>query len=215
MKKQFLLLVAVCALVSTTLNAQNEDYKGVASFNVGYSLFNALGKSVATAGSNSLDLNKISTTPTLQVAYDYGFGKVFSLGGAVSYNGANGDIKDFVFTDASGKTSTANYTLKVSRITVGLRALFHYGNAGKIDMYSGIRIGAGIWNNTFTSTNPDFKPEDELARIKNGVAPQIQIVPFGLRGYVTDNIGIGFETAIGSPYMACLQLTYRMGSGKN
>ena len=215
MKKQFLLFVAVFVVLSTTLNAQNLDYKGVASFNVGYSLFNALGKSIVTDGSNSLDLNKVTTTPTLQVAYDYGFGKVFSLGGAVSYNAANGDIRDFVFEDASGKISTANYTFKVSRITAGLRALFHYGNAGKIDMYSGIRLGVGIWNNKFTSTNPAFKAEDELARLRNGVAPQVQVIPFGLRGYVTDNIGIGFETAIGSPYMACLQLTYRMGSGKN
>jgi hypothetical protein len=133
------------------------------------------------------------------------------LGGAVSYNSANVDAKNYSWTDANDKTSLTDYTLKVSRITVGARALFHYGNAGKIDMYSGIRLGVGIWNTDLKATNPNFT-SDEVDNLRSGALPQIQIIPFALRGYVTDNIGIGFETAIGSPYMASLQLTYRLGS---
>jgi hypothetical protein len=211
MKKNiFSLLLSV--LVLTTASAQNADYRNVLSFNAGYSLFNTL----ASAQEKDVTATEFSASalPTLQLAYDHGFGKSFSLGGAVSFNNLKSSAKGFEFIDANDDVKVTDYDLTVNRITIGARTLFHYGNKGKLDMYSGARLGIGIWSFDAKGSNANFDVEEEFGQLRSGVAPQIQIIPFGLRGYVTENIGIGFETAIGSPYMASLQLTYRMGGSR-
>ena len=219
MKKQFLLLVAVFVVLSTTLNAQNKDYRKVFSLTAGANIFSTTGKELLTGTSSDQiggGTGVFKASPTFQVGYDYGFGKVFSLGLAVSYNNASGDVKNVNWLDANKITKTSDINIKsFSRTTIGLRALFHYGNKGKLDMYTGFRLGVGLWKSDIVASNKDFDPYATIPGLRNGALPQAQFIPFGLRGYVTDNIGIGFETAIGSPYFASLQLTYRVGSGKN
>ena len=213
MKKLSLIFLVAMSLVASSVNAQNEDYKDVVSVTAGYSLFNLLAKAANTSstGGSIATGTTASSTPTLQLSYDHGFGKVFSLGGAVSYNSGKVVANDYEWIDANGKSSIGNYTINLSRITVAARTLFHYGNSGKLDMYSGFRVGVGIWNTSATSSNPDFDPEDEFSRLKNGVILNAQAIPFGLRYYFTDNLGAGFETAFGGPYLASFSLQYRLG----
>lgn len=212
MKKGFLFFV-LSVVGFNAMNAQNDVHKNVVSVTAGYSLFNVAGKAASQDVAQGATYN---ASPTFQGSYDYGFGKVFSLGGAISYNEANTSADNYSWTDAAGNVSVGNYDVRVARTTVGLRALFHYGNKGRIDMYSGVRLGLGIWNIKFSSTNPEFDPATEFEGLRSrGVLPQVQVIPFALRGYITENIGLGFETAIGSPYMASLSLQYRFGSGSS
>jgi hypothetical protein len=79
--------------------------------------------------------------PQINLAYDYGVNQWFSIGGAVSYNKVSLDLKDVKYNKTE---NLGNITLGISRVTVGARALFHYGNANRIDMYSGVRLGIGF-----------------------------------------------------------------------
>jgi hypothetical protein len=211
----FATLFAALFLLQSTTQAQSADYKNVMSFNLGYSFFNSAAK---LAKSNSGSTATASSIPTLQASFDHGFSEWFSLGGALSYNSGTSSDSNFSLIDSTGATQSGSYDLKISRITVTARMLFHYGNTGKLDMYSGIRLGAGIWSTGLTSTIPNLSTTDLPGggRAKGtGALPTVQFIPFALRGYVTENLGLGFETAIGSPYMACIQLNYRLGGGKN
>lgn len=197
MKKQFLALALVCASF-VSMTAQNMDYRSTVSFNAGASLFNL------ASGSSDSETFKGSSIPTLQLSYDYAIAKWFSLGGALSYNKAKAEDSNYSYIDDNGNFKTGSYKLGISRTTVGLRALFHYGNTGKLDMYSGLRLGVGIWNLSPDTNISDFDAEDAVDGLRNGVLPQVQVVAFGLRYYVTDNFGLGFETALGSPYFSSL-----------
>ena len=208
--KKILLVFACVGLAFGVIIAQNDSHKNVVSLTAGYSLFNVAGKAASQDVAQGASYN---ASPTFQASYDYGVSNFFSIGGALSYNEAQTLATNYSWTDAAGNVSVGDYDVRVARTTIGARALFHYGNKGRLDMYSGLRLGLGIWNIKFTSTNPQFDPEKEFKGLRgNGVLPQFQLIPFALRGYITENIGLGFETAIGSPYMASLSLQYRLGS---
>jgi hypothetical protein len=216
MKKVFS-IIAICAF-ALSAQAQNDDYRNVMSITAGANIFKTVAKVLidSTLSSNS-DPSKIklTSTPTLQFAYDRGLGKVVSIGLAGSFNKTTADVQDYQWSDLNGKVSTGNYNVSLSRVSVAMRLLFHYGNSGRMDLYSGIRAGVGIWTVGATSSNPTFSFEDEFgSRAKSGTIPQFQVIPFGLRGYITENIGIGFETGIGGPYYASLTLNYRVGGSK-
>lgn len=218
MKKGFLIIV-LAALGFDTIHAQNEEYRDVTSLTAGLSLFNIGGPIVkaalTNAGQNENQLIKTNSIPTLQVSYDHAFGRVFSLGGALSLSQFSAQATNFDWKDAAGNISTGYFNLETTRTTFGMRALFHYGNKGKIDMYSGVRVGVGIWKIKFDSDLTNFTVDKLNGVFARSVSPQVQVIPFALRGYITENIGLGFETAIGSPYMASLSLQYRFGSGSS
>ncbi|NJO69913.1 MAG: hypothetical protein HC830_12085 [Bacteroidetes bacterium] len=53
-----------------------------------------------------------------------------------------------------------DYRTKINRLNVAARALFHYGNSGKIDMYSGLRLGYTNWGVSTNSKDPDYVADD-------------------------------------------------------
>ena len=212
MKKQFFTLALVCASI-LSINAQNLDYRSTISGAVGVNGISLL-SGIVNSASEETGI-KINATPSFQLSYDYALSKWFSLGGAASFNSIKSSATNFSFLDEAGKTRTGDYDFKGNRVTVAARALFHYGNEGKLDMYSGVRVGFKTWTGTLTTTGnlTDNFTADDIFPQKTGL--NAQIIPFGLRYYVSDNFGLGFETALGAPYFAALQLNYRMGSGKN
>jgi hypothetical protein len=211
MKKQLFTLALVCASL-LSINAQNLDYRSTLSGAVGLngiSLFSGL----VNSASEETGIT-IKATPSFQLSYDYALSKWFSLGGAASFNSIKSSGTNFSFVDDAGLTRNGNYNFKGNRITVAARALFHYGNEGKLDMYSGLRVGFKTWTGSLTTTGnlTDNLKEDDIFPTTSGL--NAQIIPFGLRYYVSDNFGLGFETALGAPYFAALQLNYRLGGGK-
>jgi len=225
MKTHFLsLLLFPCAFCAFS---QNEDYKHVISVQSGASLFSPF-RGTITGSQNSSDTTvsfssgKASNFPQLNIAYDYGVNPWFSIGGAVSYNKVSMDLKDVKYNKTE---NLGDVTLGVSRVTIGARALFHYGNANRIDMYSGVRLGIGIWGVTASSNSVDKRLDDVFKEAGGGgiwrtllgnklgggfAMPQVQLIAFGLRGYLTENLGINGELSVGSPYFASIGINYRI-----
>lgn len=193
MKKIF--IVAVATLFSFGVFAQNDTYKSTVSANVGFSLVGGLMEAISTA--EGVDN---SSLPALQLNYDFGVAKWFSVGAAFSY-------QKMGIKYSSWEMEPADFSVNINRTNIAARFLFHYANSGVMDLYSGLRVGYTMWGTNAKDAPSSFDPENELD-IKGGtIAPQL--VLFGLRGYVTDNIGLSTEIAIGAPHFFTLGVNYR------
>lgn len=224
--KKYPVLLGLLLFVFSAL-AQNEDYKHVISVQSGASLFSPFRGNVKSSQeisdtTVSFSSGKMRNFPQLNVAYDYGVNHWFSIGGAVSYNKVSLDLKDVKYNKTE---NLGDVNLNVSRVTFGARALFHYGNANRMDMYSGVRLGVGIWTAKISSNSLDNKLDEVLKeaggsgiwrsflgnRIKGSFPMfQAQVILFGLRGYITENIGLNGELSVGSPYFASIGINYRI-----
>ncbi len=233
MKKISLLFFAL-SIIGSSIFAQNADFKNTVSIQTGASLFNAFKGGVNGINADSVRFSKggFSNVPTIAVAWDYGISKGFSLGISGAYAQAKASVNDLEVANKKGVFEKyGNFAITVPRTTFGVRALFHYGNKGRMDLYSGLRLGVSLWSVKLSGKID----QDVLARAINEIANQTglpdatlnngfgnklktkasfatgsaQLILFGLRGYVTNNIGINFELAAGAPYAASLGLDYR------
>jgi hypothetical protein len=73
-------------------------------------------------------------------------------------------------------------------------------------MYSGLRIGYTNWNFSTTTTDPNFDGAESF----NGGKPAFQVILFGIRGYITENIGLNTELAVGGPHFFSAGLNVRL-----
>jgi Outer membrane protein beta-barrel domain len=217
MKKVFLMLALFGCL--TAAHAQNEDYRSTLSLSAGlngWQLISLVDNISYDEDAATTENFSFTATPSFSFSYDYGITKWFSLGGSASWNRVKvGADRIVINLDSDNNAETYDGPLKVdaSRIHIGIRPLFHYANNGKLDLYSGLRIGAIIWSGNIDA-DKELLPDDVLPFLRaSGVRPGVQVIPFGLRGYVNDNLGFGFELAIGAPHFAAAQLNYRFGGG--
>ncbi|MCD6557194.1 MAG: hypothetical protein J7K64_08385 [Bacteroidales bacterium] len=190
MKKRITITVLAIFIVASSAFAQ--DYKSTVSADAGISL---VGRVISLVV-NIDTLGGYSTIPVMQLSYDYMVTDFLSAGVAGSY-------QQYKFSDANGK-------IVVKRMNFALRALFHYGNSDKLDMYSGIRLGMTNWG--FDYDVPTDDPTLEALQGSNSLTGfhfSPQLVAFGVRGYFTDNIGANLEFAIGSPYYMMGGVNYR------
>lgn len=228
-KKIVLFIVAI--LVINFVKAQNADFRNNLSFQLGANGFNVLAGAVkekTEPGEVQYKYGKYSASPTFQFAWDYGLRKWVSVGIAGSYNRAKYSYTDLVI---KGK-DLGDVALIGSRTTFSGRVLFHYANRNQLDLYSGIRLGVGLWSGRI-SVDVDDELEQELldeidenlsgfvpgfirnrlldnAGARAGfVAPQAQLIPFGFRWSITDKLGLGGEFGFGSPYFISGGLNYR------
>lgn len=212
MKSKILLLTfLVTAGFLTTSTAQNADYKHVVSATAGLNLLQIVAL-LDNIDANTAENLKIKGTASYGLTYDYGINKWFSLGGATAFN------KFSVFADVinisleDGTTYSGPVDLKLSRTNIAIRPLFHYFNEGKVDFYSGFRVGVNIWSINFKADD-GLLPEDITGRVRDsGAGVAFQVIPFGMRGYITPNLALGFETGLGSPHYLSAQLSYRLGN---
>ncbi len=210
MKKQILALALICTSFSGF--AQNEDYRSTASLNVGTNAFNLFKGLIVAVNEELGGKTTMTATPSFALGYDYAVKPWLSIGGQAAFNSFV--INTDRIEDSAGKTQIGDLKVAASRIPIQARLLFHYGNSGKLDMYSGFSAGVSIWNAKATGslvTTYDGLEDNPFRGVKGGVNGTGQLILFGIRGYVTDNIGIGFESALGAPYFASLQLNYRLG----
>ncbi len=210
MKQKNLFLIPFIALCAfTTTFAQNSEYRNTVSVSGGLNLFQvfALAEDFIE---DSLQTNlKLNATGSYAVQYDRSINNWFSLGGSVSYNTATIKADNLkLYDDNDVLYYNGAFEGRVTRTTIALRPLLHYGK-GRVDMYSGARLGVGIWTGKVKAED-DITINDVIDQARTaGAALSMQIIAFGLRGYVTPNIGLGFELALGSPHYAALQLNYR------
>lgn len=217
---RFYLAFALLFLFSFGVVAQNTDFRSNLSVNTGLTIIGAGFKALdgenfedfadATTDSGFSDVQGAfsgKAAPAIQINYDYSVKRWFSIGGGVSYQRLGFDVTDFAYTDdeTGDRTSASELNVDANRFNIAVRALFHYGNINKVDMYSGFRVGTTIYGLKVETTDQSIK--DDLGT--GFILPSVQIIPFALRGYVTENIGISFETAILGPHALALGLNYR------
>ncbi len=217
--KNCLVVLAILA-VSSSAFAQNEAYKNTVSASVGLHLLSFIGGNDVDINANdsnaqlSIGSVKATAVPSLQLAYDHGFKKWFSLGAGVTYGKIGIKTTDFDFkSDSNFVKGDVNFG--ISRTTIQIRPLFHYANTDRLDLYSGIRVGLSIWSLGVSGDfEGKFEDVDEQIDLPGGLRgsvalPNVQVTLLGLRGYLTENIAAGFELNIGSPYYASAQVAYR------
>jgi hypothetical protein len=208
--KRILGILIVLVLFVNISTAQNEEYKSTVCVNAGFSMasfFIKLRNAVADFGKP-----KSTSYPALQVTYDYGLAKWLSMGVAGSYQMMEVSsftyINDSLLFNYSGPSNdNVSYKDDLTRLNVAVRALFHYSNSDKIDLYSGIRFGMTNWKSTTNNSNKDYDALDTWGTRNNFAT---QIVLFGMRGYFTNHFGMNMEFAIGAPHFFSIGLNYRL-----
>lgn len=213
MKSKILLLTFfITAGFLSNSTAQNADYKHVVSASAGLNVFQIVALLDNIDENNDAENLSIKGTASYGFTYDYGINNWFSLGGAIAYNkfSLNADVLNVNLDD--GTTYSGPVDLKLSRTNIAVRPLFHYLNNGRVDLYSGFRLGVNIWSLNFKA-DEGLLPEDVTGRVRDsGAGPAFQIIPFGMRGYITPNLALGFETGFGAPHYLSAQLSYRLGN---
>lgn len=173
--------------------SQDKTYKSTVSLGVGQSMVKALAD--VFLNNNSFDSTglKYTSLPAFYGNYDYQINEFFSVGAA-------GSFQLFKL-----KNTVTSEFVQINRTNIGIRALFHYGNTDKMDMYSGVRLSTTMWdlstNITGDPSVTEFVDDLNASRFFDKaivIAPQI--VAFGIKGYFTDMFGAHMEFSIGSPY---------------
>lgn len=211
MKRRNIVLSALFALgFLSAAQAQNEQYRHTISAAAGLNAFQIIALADNFGDNQNAQNASITATGSYGLTYDYGFKNWFSLGGALSYNNLKASASQIDVLKDDGTTYSGPVDLTVARTNIALRPLFHYGNKGRIDMYSGLRVGVSIWSGSIEA-GPGLLPEDVIDSARGtGAAVGLQLIPFGLRGYLNENLAIGFETGFGAPHYAAFQVSYRM-----
>lgn len=154
-------------------------------------------------GPEETGLARLSGTLAPTLAYGYRLNRVLSVGAALSTQRLRFD-RFRGFDDGTA----ANARLDVRRYLIGTRLLFHYGRSESVELYSGLRAGVTVWRFTargFASDNVDLT-EGQGA---TGLTPQLTLIPFGVRAYLTDELSLGGELGVGSPHILAAQVAYR------
>jgi len=203
MKKLFtILLISIFVLgISNKSFSQNMDHRSTISANVGVSLIATILEAAIATDENGASREGITHIPAVQFNYDFAVLKFLTVGGGISYESIS---LTGTGTDANGVTYTANVSASVMNFAA--RALFHYANSGRLDLYSGVRMGyevAGFSASITDGTESAYTPPANYGFM----APQL--VLFGFRGYFTDNFGASAELAIGWPHFFTVGLNYR------
>lgn len=199
MKKLVVLFFLTVQIVfCAKLYSQNRPGQQVVTVGAGSSVLGFALRLASTA--LSLNGQRLSITPMLSAGYDNALDSVFSLGFIYS-------VQTFTLSQQSG-----NYTDKFSIVhnNFAFRSLLHLTKKSeKNDFYMGARIGYSLFN--FRSTLPVNNIPNEAFSLFSGYSFQALM---GYRGYLTEDIGIGFEFAFGRPYWSSIFLCYRFGQTK-
>ncbi len=195
MKKLSLVIFAIAMALQGF--SQNDDYKLTITGGVGFTLSGAFMSAVEGASLGTVDKTGI---PNLELGLDYGLTKWFSMGVMGAYQSSG------ITEDLNG--SINEYSL--SRMYIGTSFLFHYANSGRVDLFSGIRAGYKNWSysSTIDVGTTDEINFDDIGFFGDGLG--FQVLLFGLRGYLTENIGVNVEVlGIGAPHISSIGVSYR------
>ena len=231
MKNSFFALKAIafvlfCGLFTQNLTAQNTNSLGTDEFprsnvsmGVGpniYLLWRRVDKNLTQ--SDTVKWGKVNTyaSPTFNFNYDYAITNVFSLGLAIGYNRLGLEFNDLDYTSNDGETFIrGDLAAGLSRTSITIRPLFHYGRSEKVDMYSGLRVGGAIWTLKFTGDG-EAKARDQFQKSLSGafgrgatVVPNFGLTLFGINYYPITNLGFGGELNIGQPYSVAASVNFR------
>lgn len=191
MRKLLVLIFVVFAFTfSNDVKAQQESGQVVLSAGAGYSVISKL----LSVGEN------VQSIPPLYLNADYGITNNLSIGLAGSYSSISYDDV-LISTDDMGNIIEEDVNVQGSRNTVAARVLFHFGDNPKLDQYAGLRAGMTFWG----WNDESLVDEENLSA--NNLSYRIL---YGMRAYLTDNLGVNLEIGIGSPYFFNGGISYRL-----
>ena len=217
MKKYIVIAcLSICCVLG--LKAQNEDFKHSFSLGVGTNVFQLASYSAQLLPASVRNNATFHATPSFLINYDYAFNNRFSLGAGLGVTNGNANYQDAF--QVLGKTISGAVRVSYTRIPVQVRGLFHYVNNERWDIYSGLNVGASIWRTKISGTGSanikDLNSQDLQKNLRGvplgGTFVALQVIGFGIRYNVTDNIGVGGEVAIGPPSYLSLRVNYRLAS---
>ena len=208
MKKIILFSFALILGLATQTQAQNDDYRMNAGVSVNYTFTGTFINNATEnlAGAFTDEVVSRKSTPSIQLTFDYGLTKWFSIGAAFSTQKLGLVSKNGTFTDSLGMSFPNPYEASLTRTSIALRPLFHYANNDRLDLYSGLRIQYFSSKEENGSLNPNTTDVLDFPT-KTGFG--VGIVAFGARYYITENIGLGTEINIGRPYVVNLSVNAR------
>lgn len=211
MKKTILLIITIVAVFvfipNNSLSAQHQNYKQNIYAGAGLSLVGFLFDVINVTGGSAVSTTSL---PAIQLTYDYALTPKISTGLAFSYQGFGLNVTDYsYYNEDTGNFTTESFSADLKGYNFAARVLYHYGKKEEVDMYSGLRLGVEHWN---TITESTVEVVDDFFGNNNtsgtNFAPQIII--FGLRYYVSDDIGFSFESVIGTPHFLSVGVNYRL-----
>lgn len=211
MKKTIYLASAFFILAFFILPKQGsaQKYQGqvVITGGAGYSV-TGLFLGLISDGLNATGAVSSSKTPVILGGVDYGISDRFSLGAIYTYQGVTMKYNTYEFTDANNNvvTVTGDFKDRLTRQSIGIRPLFHFGDNDDFDLYAGARFSYVFWNYNSDRTDVDVQQLFDL--FGSPIKPQAL---FGMRYFVTPNIGLGTEFALGATYFMSVGIHARFG----
>lgn len=197
MKSPFSLCVLLFfSLVVKAQQNPDNPYKQVGSVSFGNALA-ARTLLVADTG----QISERQASPVLGLLYDYQIGKKFSLGGNLSFQTFTVSVKDSVSSQLLEQG-------RVNRIYAGLRGIFYLDNKDHLDIYTGFKFGYILFN-TGEISGPNAS-NSNIEKELNNSRPSIGFIPLGLRWYLSDQLGVMFESSLGVPTFLSAGLSYRL-----
>lgn len=139
-----------------------------------------------------------SNNPVWQGTIDYGMNDFLSIG--VAYSIHNTDV---VFS--SGEY-TGEIAARATRVDMGMRLLFHYGNRQNLDLYSGLRVGYktdDIYPYTSSASSVGIF-QFEQDRYTWGIAL------LGMRYWAFNHVALTLDINLGRPYLANVGIATRL-----
>ncbi|HLG02928.1 MAG TPA: hypothetical protein VI731_04995 [Bacteroidia bacterium] len=206
MKKHFLKIstaVMVACSIPCAVSGQKKAMQIVPTAGVGYSITGALMGFISN-GLNAVDVES-SKTPVIIGGADFAVTDIFSVGGIYTYQGLTVKYNSYQVEDTAGNmiTITGDFKDVLSRQSVGVRSLFHFGQNEDFDLYSGARFSYVWWN---YNGREDF----DASMLSFGSPVKVQAL-FGMRYFFIPNLGIGMEFAVGATYFMSFGLNGRFG----
>ena len=147
-----------------------------------------------------------TSTPAVQLAYDYNFTKNISLGiiGSTQRMGMKVNYLTFKNSeDIPVRYNNINITIK--RRYIGLRFNYHFINNEQHDLYAGARFGAVLWKIEPSVTNSDL--DKKLGAAFPGT--MFPSLAFGYKYKIKERVGLGIELSLGIPQLFAYGIDYR------
>ena len=210
-----LLSITMLVLLSFNVQAQNQNYPSTFSLNIGESLVGSLWHTLDGEYTDLGEFDRVSLQathkPALQLNYDQRIANWFSLGVAASRQDFGLDGLSIADTDENEPTVTREVDINFRRANISVRPLFHYANKNRVDLYSGLRVGYSFWiaDVAVKESRDEVIEEEVRAALPQISGISLQLIPFGMRFYITENLGLNGELAIGSPHFISGGLSYR------
>lgn len=126
------------------------------------------------------------------------------LGGRIEYLLSNkvGFGVDFSYSNTTLKytdqSTLYNYQVSIPRWRVLPRINLHLGQSTKLDPYFAFGLGYDSWKVVGKTNDPNYQ-NYTVNDILPIYEPVVIMAKFGMRYFITDNIGLGFEVGLGGP----------------